>query len=318
MINGRHILSAVLLGMLCLWAFTGPLRAAEEEAPLSVRSEVNRAFMTVGDLLEYTVLVRHRTNVQILSRISPPSGDILKIKEVRDIQTEEDGWILEGRRFVLTTFRLGEFILDPVEVQYRVGEGDVQTIKTDPIYIKVRSVAEGEEKTDIRDIKSVLELARKQLWAIILLALALAILAGWILYRNLKRASAVSQPLEPAMSPAEEALFRLNQLFDSGLIKKGKIKEYYLQLSEILRIYFEKRYGILAIEATTYEIMGALKNAEVPLVLREKIENVLASADLAKFAKWIPEPKEIIQINQQSKRIVEESRFDVQTVESVS
>ena len=101
------------------------------------------------------------------------------------------------------------------------------------------------------------------------------------------------------------AFFNLNHLFDSDFLRRGKIKEYYLRLSEILRIYFERRFQILAIESTTYEIIRALRQKSIEPELIRKIAEVLEAADLAKFAKWIPEPSQILLLNQKSKQIVE-------------
>ena len=60
-------------------------------------------------------------------------------------------------------------------------------------------------------------------------------------------------------------------------------------------------------ESTTYEIIKDLKDKEIDSVLRKKIQTVLEASDLAKFAKWKPEPAEIIALNKQSKQIVEEA-----------
>jgi len=81
-------------------------------------------------------------------------------------------------------------------------------------------------------------------------------------------------------------------------------------MSEILRIYLEKRYGILAVESTTLEILRDFKNQniEIDLKAKEELKEVLESCDLAKFAKWIPEPTEIIHLNKESKGIVEETK----------
>ena len=76
----------------------------------------------------------------------------------------------------------------------------------------------------------------------------------------------------------------------------------------LLREYFEKRFHILAVESTTYEILRSLGQTDVDPELRKKIAEVLESADLAKFAKWIPEPGQILQLNQQAKQVVELSR----------
>ena len=132
---------------------------------------------------------------------------------------------------------------------------------------------------------------------------------GFLVYRKyrLKKAAA-PEAGETSLSPEDEALLKLNQLFDSDLMRRGLIKEYYLRLSEILRIYLEKRFAILAVESTTDEIVKSFKKTDIPRPLKEKIASVLEAADLAKFAKWKPGPPEILRLNRESKEIVEEAR----------
>jgi hypothetical protein len=291
-------------------AASSPAPAAKPKPPgnISVKAEVNRASITIGDPVIYTVTIKHGPELQILSSIPPPAEGILKIKKVEEFKTKEGKNIIEGRKFTLTTFRLGDFILDPVSIQYRSGGDEVQTIETDRIYITVKSVAEGETKADIRGLKSILAIPAKVLFFIFIIAGLVAAIAALFAYRRFVRKPGEEKPAGPVLTPAEEALFNLNQLFDSDLLRRGKIKEYYLRLSEILRMYFEKRFQILAVEYTTDEIMRALRDKGIERELREKIQEVLEAADLAKFAKWKPEPPEIIQINQKSKAIIEISK----------
>lgn len=280
---------------------------ADNKSDISVKAEIDRAFITIGDPVEYTVTVRHDPSTRILSQIPPPSSDILKIKKIAEFKREEGGMKIEGRKFTLTAFRLGEFILDPIQIEYRVGGGDPKKIETNRIFLTVQSVAKGEEKKDIRGAKTVLSIPRKILGLVISLLVITLLGAAPFLLRLRRKKTAVSVPLGTLLSAEDEALLNLNQLFESDLLRRGKVKEYYLRLSEILRVYFERRFQILAIESTTYEILRSMREKDIPRQLLEKIEEVLEAADLAKFAKWKPEPAQIIQINQKSKQIVEEA-----------
>ncbi len=273
---------------------------------ISVKASINKAAITIGDPVEYTITITRSSNVQLLSNIPSPDSDILKIKSIKDISEKEGPKTVEGKKFTLTTFRLGQFVLNPVLIQYKKGE-ETKMLTTEPIYLTVESVAKGETKVDIRGLKAVLNLPAGILLALLLILVMGLIAAGVFVFRLFRRKAIEGETDKPAMSPEEEAMFNLNKLFDSDLLRRGKIKDYYLQLSEILRAYFERRFSILAIEYTTDEIMRALRQKELPRELRDKIEEVLQASDLAKFAKWTPEPAEIIQINQKSKQIVEMS-----------
>ncbi len=295
----------ILFFLILLGSAAGTLQAAPKEPEISVKAEVNRAFLTIGDPVEYTVTIRHDPGIQVLTTVPPPDSDVLKIKRVEDIKQKDGKKIIEGRKFILTTFQLGEFVLNPVKIEYRSSTGAAQSISTDSIYMTVKSVAEGENKTDIRGAKSVTTIKFNKKPFIIAVAMISLLLLAFIIYRILKKSPELLKPSEPPMTPEEEALSHLNQLFDSDLIRRGKIKEYYLRFSEILRVYLEKRTGILAGESTTYEINRLLRNKDADPTLREKVIEVLEAADLAKFAKWKPEPPEIILLNQKAKAVIE-------------
>ncbi len=274
------------------------------EETISVKAEVDKSAITIGDPILYTVTVKHSSEIKLASEIAPPSDPSFAVKKSKNFRKKEGGMIYEGKIFTLTAFGLGDYVLDPVQIQYLDAGGTPKTLQTDKIYISVKSVAEGEAKTDIRGIKSVLKIPQKVLrWILIILLLMTVVFA--VIYFKTRHKPLMASAQETARSAEDEAFFQLNQLFDSDLVRREKIKEYYLKLSEILRGYFERRYQILAMEATTFEIERSLKEKEVSLPLRELIREVLDAADLAKFAKWKPEPSQIVLINHKAKQVIE-------------
>ena len=283
--------------------------ATSEDSQITVKAEVNRAEITIGDPVEYSIQIRHGAKVKILSQVPAPPEAIFKIKKVEDIDRKEGKQAVEGRKFTLTAFGLGEFILDPVKIEYRVGDGAPKSIETDKIYITVKSMAKGEDKKDIRGIKATLALIQKLGWILIVPLVLFFLSVLFLIYRKfLKNPELFLKPVQPRLNPEEEAMNGLNQLFESDLMRRGKIKEYYLKLSEILRFYFERRFHILTGESTTFEILTGLSKMEIDRALLEKIREVLEWADLAKFAKWVPEPAQVILINQKSKQIIEAAK----------
>lgn len=284
-----------------------PGSAAPETDDIRVKAEVDKAFLTVGERLTYTVLVEHASDIQVLSNIPAPASDILEIKKVEDISQKKKKKITQGRKFILTTYRLGEFILDPVTIQYRKAGEDIKSLQTNALYLTVRSIAGDKPQEDIRDVKTVVPLGfrlGKGFWILIALAV---LAAGYWAYRRFIHGKRVGLPAPPPLTPEEEALLRLTELFESDLLRRGLVKQYYLRLSVILRVFFERRYKILAAELTTFEILRALRPLRLDPGLSQKVQYVLEAADLAKFAKWVPAAAEVIQINKKSEEIVRES-----------
>lgn len=288
--------------------FLGFSRLVAEEAELSVKAEIDKSVLTVGERLEYKITVTHDPRIQITPQWTPPS-DAFDLKEAHDFSEKAGKQIAEGRRFILTAYELGEFILEPVAIRYRTADGKEKTIETNRLYLTVQSVDAGTPKTDIRGSKGVLTLKARWGRAVLLLLVLFCFGGGifvWRWWTNRSQGSPVEK--EPPLSPEDEALLKLSRLFDSDLIRQGKVKDYFLQLSQILRFYFERRFSVAAVELTTSETLESLHRMGLPNALEEKIRRVLDSADLAKFAKWAPSPTEITQLNQGSKQIIEEAR----------
>jgi hypothetical protein len=297
---------AFFFALLLVAVSCGVVLAAEAD-DIHVKAEVDKAFLTIGDPVTYTVTVEHAPDIRVLSSIPAPSSEFLEIKKVEDINQKKKKKNITGRKFILTSYRLGEFILDPVTIRYQKDGQPEKSIPTNKLYLTVKSVAGGDAQEDIRDVKSVVPYKlRLGKFFGTLLVLAL-LLAGYFLYQALRKKKNVFQPAPVLLTPEEEALLHLGELFESDLLKRGLIKMYYLRLSEILRFYFEKRYAILAVESTTIEILRALRPQHLETGLYQKIQAVLEASDLAKFAKWVPTAPEILQLNKKSEEIIKES-----------
>ena len=116
----------------------------------------------------------------------------------------------------------------------------------------------------------------------LLLYLCLAILEQQLQYPN--------HHLKPI---SIEALENLRILKDEKLWQNGFEKEYHIRLSDIIRTYIEKRYGVTALEQTTDEIMRHTRTLEsIDEVLRNKLKQILMLSDMVKFAKELPLPNE--------------------------
>lgn len=140
---------------------------------------------------------------------------------------------------------------------------------------------------ELRDIQGPVPLAGQlPSWAIGGgLALIAAILAGIYLYRKRRRKPAQAA----APTPWEAALAELaaaKKLQGQGLL-------YMERVSEILRRYIESRFAIRSTRQTTREFLAGLGHAgeHSPLhPYRPELQACLEQADMAKFARLVPEP----------------------------
>lgn len=94
---------------------------------------------------------------------------------------------------------------------------------------------------------------------------------------------------KPVIPPHQKALEDLEKLRMRKLWQAGQVKEYYSELTEILRRYIEERYQVPALEQTTAEIMESLRQQQLcPADPEGRLERILVLADMVKFAKMQP------------------------------
>ncbi|MDO4695815.1 hypothetical protein [Porphyromonas sp.] len=115
-------------------------------------------------------------------------------------------------------------------------------------------------------------------------------LAGYRIWKYLTRPKVRESELitEPEKEPYEEAIDALENLKNKGLWEKNLTKEYYTELSDILRRYIYRVWGIATFDRTTTEILETFKIAVDKGHSYVDLKKVLSTADLVKFAKYIP------------------------------
>ena len=85
------------------------------------------------------------------------------------------------------------------------------------------------------------------------------------------------------------AIRDLKELKMKKLWQKGQVKDYYSEISMILRTYMSHQWDINAKEMVTDEIMDAIDELELSSELNEELHGFLQLSDLVKYAKELPE-----------------------------
>ncbi|NQT26688.1 hypothetical protein HQ585_15135 [candidate division KSB1 bacterium] len=295
--------------LLAGWVF------AQEDAPISIASSVDKATIRIGDLIQYQIIVTHAPDVQIQL---PGEGANLGGFDIRAYEAheprKENGMIITESAYTISTFFTGEFDIPPTAVLYTLpGDTISQILMTEPIHIVVESVKPSEEG-DIRDIKSPAEIPRN--WWILIrwiglgLFVLLSIVLGYIGYRRRKAGMSLLPFREaPPRPPHEVALEALGKLDPAGLDDPVKIKWFYSEVSEIIRRYLEGRYYVMALEMTTFEVLDGLKNVDVETEIQNAVRQFLEPCDLVKFAKFIPVERQHVITLQQAFDIVNRTKI---------
>jgi hypothetical protein len=198
--------------------------------------------------------------------------------------------------FKLTMFDTGNVFVPPVAFSYKHRQDTLQRIAySNPISLSLVSIP-FDPKGDIKDIKPPLDAPWKfedfLPYLIALLILALAAI-GYYYYRKWKkRHDEGFVPVKPSIPPGQVALTALRLLEDKHLWQQGKVKQYYSEVTEIVRRFIEDQYGVLALESTSDEILAQLLKLPEAQALLKEFRSFFTTADLVKFAKYIPAPEE--------------------------
>ena len=114
--------------------------------------------------------------------------------------------------------------------------------------------------------------------------LALAILAVLVILAALVwlARSIARRVKEHRMSPIERAWVELDRLLKKGLPGRGRYKDFYVELTMVVRRYVQRKYGIKAPHLTTEEFLKEFR--EEGRGKREELRKFLESADMVKFA----------------------------------
>ncbi|MDP6490699.1 MAG: hypothetical protein QGG69_02870 [Kiritimatiellia bacterium] len=126
------------------------------------------------------------------------------------------------------------------------------------------------------------------------------------------------------MSPHERALKELAILLAKDLIAKHKVKEFYLQLTMIVRRYIERAHKVRAPEQTTEEFLAAVSSdpsspggsdAAGPQFSPEvvtRLREFLQAADLVKFAAYDPTQDDIDRATKTARSYIEQDAAEVE------
>ncbi len=223
-------------------------------------------------------------------RDSIGSFEILAIEAPRAKSGHQE-WV-----FKLTMFDTGNVFIPPVAFSYKHRHDTLQRIAySNPISLSVVGIP-FDPKGDIKDIKPPLNAPWKfedfLPYLIALLISALAAAAYYYYRKWKKRREEGIVPMKPSIPPGQTALAALRVLEDKHLWQQGKVKQYYSEVTEIVRRFIEDQYGVLALESTSDEILAQLLKLPEAQALLKEFRSFFTTADLVKFAKYGPAPEE--------------------------
>jgi len=270
----------------------------------NIHAELTHRQAFVGDAIEFKVIIQYDEawqgfalagegldeklgDASVLShtfnQVPPLEGDQLKTS------------VLQAK---VAWYRLGESTLPPIELVGTLADGTTKTFSTPELNIEITGMLE-EEDAELAPSRGQVNLDHLPFWPVligVLLLLALLIVGIVAVIRKMRKPP-VSKP-KPLVPPYVEALNRLEELTYGGLLKEGRVKEFYVAINSIIRHYYARLYSINAEELTSLELEDWIADQTVlPAELAALNTNFQECCDRVKFAKHVPfeaENKEIV------------------------
>ncbi len=257
---------------------------------ITVEATIDSSEFLVGDQVELELKVTQPINEFV--GIPVFNDELTKQIEILN-QSENDTTLLESGHYIIkkqiliTAFDSGYYAVPPIPFLYYS-----DTLKTEPVLFKVNAIAVDTSQA-IKDIKmpygAPLSFAEVLPWAGGGLGLIAIILVILYIIRKIRRKEPILGRVKPK-EPAHIIAYRdLTKLKDNKLWQKDLIKDYYTDLTDILRVYLWNRFAIKTLERTSEEILESLNESDFnDEESFNELKEIFGIADLVKFAKYKP------------------------------
>lgn len=267
------------------------------KAQVTVSMKIDTNMLLIGDQVNLELEATFPDSTQVFLPIfSDTIIDKLEILDISNIDTVFSNGIYKiHQKYLVTSFDSGLYTIPPAKFVVNFIKGDfTDTLESSPIYFGVMTMKLDTANTNaITDIKLPIEapITFKEVMPFIGIGLGVLLLIFiiYIFYIKYTKKESVFIKKEKPKEPAHiVALRNLDILKNEKLWQKGKVKKYYSELTDIVRVYIEDRFNINAMESTTEEIIDAFKQVDIDKQLKIELFDMLKAADFVKFAKATP------------------------------
>ena len=258
-----------------------------------INSFVDTTSIKIGEQINFTVTVETDTLAQV---IFPDGQTFSPLETVEAFETDTtrkaDRMTLQ-KIYALTQFDSGSYKLPAQRIEVN-GKGYF----TDSTRVNVADVAVDTLAQKMYDIKPLREVEKShsKFWKWLLgILLAIALIGGLAYWFFIRKKPLTEEEKVALLPPYDRALLELKNLENSKYLIQDEYKEYYSELTNIVRSYLEEDVHVTALESTTDELIAKLEMLRDAGELKidddtlHQFKRILQTADLVKFAKSKPE-----------------------------
>lgn len=248
--------------------------------------------------------------------------EIIQIDSTDTIANEQNHIFL-SKRYTIAIFDTGYVVIPPLPVTIADS-----TYQTSPLLIKILTIPVDTTQA-FKDIHppvliqyTLIDWLKDNLYYILMFLLLL--IGGIIAFHKIKKhKKKIANDLPvPSLSPYEQAIQQLKDIEKQALWQKGKIKEYFSAVTDVVREFLEKQYQLPAMELPSSEIIDAATLRQLPPEIITLLKQIFSIADMVKYAKAIPLPHDCQKIYadallfiEKHKPLTEETTYALKTEE---
>ena len=261
-----------------------------------VAAAIDRDSLKIGEQLNYTVNVIADSSAMVIFPEGQTFAPLEMIESYKVDTTYAQQKMTLIKRYGLTQFDSGAYTIPRQTIS--IGQTPYYT---DSLRVEVNTVLVDTTKQGLYDIKDIIavEKASSNWWQWALWILGILLLIGAFLFFIIRRSRRKAEA-EKKLPPFEQALVSLHELDEEyktpgRTTDQSTTKAYYSRLTDIVRHYLDEEVYDRSMESTTGELIERLYqekesgHIDFSKETINKLEQVLRTADLTKFARITPE-----------------------------
>jgi hypothetical protein len=282
-----------------------PLLGFSQTEP-KVTAEVDTLAIKIGEQIQYSITVEADSTDVVFFPEGQTFSPLETVEAIMADTLKQDSKVILQKIYALTQFDSGAYTIPPQRIAI-----NEQPFFTDSFQVKVADVVVDTTKQKMYDIKPLMEVEKSnaEMWLTALwILLGLIVVGGLVYWFFLRKKPLTEEEKVALLPPYDRAILELKKLENSKYLIQDEFKQYYSELTDIMRSFLEEEVHVTAMESTTSELITKLEMLRDAGELKLdddtifQFQKILQTADLVKFAKSKPASS----IAEQDRKLVEE------------
>jgi flagellar basal body-associated protein FliL len=272
----------------------------------TIQTTVDTTFIKIGEQVQWSVTVDIDSTDQVIFPEGQTFSPLETVEAFATDTTRKKDRLTLQKIYALTQFDSGAYKLPSQRIEIN-GTG----FMTDSMLINVATIPVDTLNQKMYDIKPLINVEKSNIdfWKYLIIGILVLLIVGGLFYWFVMRQKPLTEEEKVALLPAyDRALLELKRLENSKYLIQDEYKQYYSELTTIVRSYLEEDAHVTALESTTGQLIEKLELLKDAGELKleddtiKQFQQILQTADLVKFAKNKPSTS----VAEQDRKLVEQ------------